>query len=482
MGKLKKEVDEQGHESARFQTREVGLTVASFPQLNPRALAMTIGVLSSKLEQKSKPKNERQRIANQSIKLEDPEFQALLSTESFSKIYAQFLIEMPEYSAEGLQEVRGQWVVYPQGSDATPLVKSLEGFPLEWCTADFDTAQTQLQGGDFHVYYSINEAGEAVIPRAAIRMEDQSIAEVRGIAGDQNIDPYIAPVVAAKMKEFPDGAVYEKKAADMKALTALEQKNKAGKLLDKADLRFLYEIDSPVEGFGYQKDPRLAELRSDRDSHADMLEIFECDDSQIARSVDQINQTTKAFVGPLEPGIFDHLPDNLEHIYTSFPEGRIRREQIEIGGQTTAELEAALQQGGFVVYAGPKDMMHCQEFTTLKESEEIKLVRLSVADLGFPNGATVNQVFERAEVFGLELCPAEVGPQYRLQYTTQPMDEWVLVGTKPIAGSGGLPYVFSVVRHPGGAELDGGWAEEPGNRWNAHDQMLFRLRKKSLEP
>ena len=60
---------------------------------------------------------------------------------------------------------------------------------------------TQLQGGDFYVYYSINENREPVIPRVAIRMEGDHIAEVRGIAHDQNVDPYIRLQVYKKMKE-----------------------------------------------------------------------------------------------------------------------------------------------------------------------------------------------------------------------------------------------------------------------------------------
>ncbi|MFA6006248.1 MAG: hypothetical protein WC764_00775 [Candidatus Paceibacterota bacterium] len=44
MGKLKKEEGENGKETARFQKRTKD-SVASFPPLNPRALALTIGML-----------------------------------------------------------------------------------------------------------------------------------------------------------------------------------------------------------------------------------------------------------------------------------------------------------------------------------------------------------------------------------------------------------------------------------------------------
>ncbi len=283
MGKLEKKEDEQGQEFARYARRTKD-TAAPFPTMNPRALALTIGVLRSRLEEQAKPKDRRVPVKNESRKLDDKAFQALLSTESFSKIYAQFLIELPEYSTEGLKETRGKWVVYEQGSNAGPLVKSLEGHPLEWCIADQGTANDYLQGGDISIYYSINDSGKPVIPRAAIRMEDDAIAEVRGIAPNQNLDPYIGEVIQKKMAEFPDGESYEKKASDMKRLTEIEEKQKKGTELTKDDLRFLYEFDGPIEGFGYDsdgRDPRIDQIRDQREKRADLRLLFNCTEEEL---------------------------------------------------------------------------------------------------------------------------------------------------------------------------------------------------------
>ena len=274
MGKLEKGTDNEGKEIARFKKRTKD-TAASFPPVNPRALAMTIGVLRGRLEEKIKPKKERQSVENESIRLNDKEFQDLLSTENFSKIYTQFLIEMPEYSTEGLQEIRGEWIKYEQDSNAAPLVKSIEGYPLEWCTVDLATAQGQLNGGDFYVYYSINEAGDAVIPRLAMRMKYDQIDEISGIAPGQNLDPYILPALEEKLKEFgPEADVYRKKVADMKLLTTIENKVKKGEELTKVELIFLYEVNTPIQGFSGE-DPRVEELKEQRDFTADYRILFE---------------------------------------------------------------------------------------------------------------------------------------------------------------------------------------------------------------
>ena len=42
-------------------------------------------------------------------------------------------------------------------------------------------------------------------------MQGNSIGEIRGIAPNQNLDPYIGSILAEKIKEFPDGEKYKKK-------------------------------------------------------------------------------------------------------------------------------------------------------------------------------------------------------------------------------------------------------------------------------
>ncbi|TSC56745.1 MAG: hypothetical protein G01um101418_595 [Parcubacteria group bacterium Gr01-1014_18] len=109
------------------------------------------------------------------------------------------------------------------------------------------------------------------IPRAAIRMENGEIAEVRGIASEQNLDPYIGSVVDQKLGEFADGKGYQKKSEDMKRLTEIDRREKNGESLTKEDLKFLYEIESKIEGFGYEKDPRIEEILGYRDVRSDLV-------------------------------------------------------------------------------------------------------------------------------------------------------------------------------------------------------------------
>ncbi len=281
MGTYEKTEHDDGTISARF-TKRTHDTVASFPILNAAAFALTIGALSAQLDLHEQPKHARTPLPNMSVKLNDEKFKQLLSTENFSKLYAQFLLEQPMYSTEGLSEIRGRWTTYECGSEPDELVASLAGYPLEWCIRDIGTARSYLAGGDMHIYYSMNTDGEPTVPRLAIAMNGDAIREVKGIAVEQNIDPYIAPVIEKKMTEFPDGKKYQKMSADMKRVTEIDERIMHGGRLLKDELRFLYEIDRNIEGFGYARDPRIETILKGRDKRDDLAMVFDCTKDQIS--------------------------------------------------------------------------------------------------------------------------------------------------------------------------------------------------------
>lgn len=280
-----------------------------------------------------------------------------------------------------------------------------------------------------------------------------------------------------KLKTFGREAdVYRKKSVDMKTLTALEQKREQVKSFTKDDLLFLYEVNASIEGFGYEKDPRVEELRGDRNVEEDMLVIFDCTKAEIAHVPNEITIKTKAYVGPLEPGVLQKLPENFEHVYTSFPDKKIRRENVEIGGKSAEQLIREMQQAGINISDYAQDMLKSREFGVGKKKEEITLIRLTVADLGFSGYATTDQIYARAETLGLELCPPDTGPNYRLKYQNQPLGEWIYVGMKQIAVRDGGPRVFDLGRVGGGLWLVSDWAT-PGGEWNPSSGFVFRLRK-----
>lgn len=476
---------EYDKEKKQFTKRSKG-TVKSFPDLNREALAYVLDAIEKKqVGIKTVPP-----INIETSEDEYEKFEKILQGENFSKLYA-FAIDkvMPTAESE-LADARGEWVKYRQGRDHMPLVESLQGHGTGWCTAGESTAKAQLEAGDFYVFYSLDKDGKPNVPRAAIRMQGDEIGEVRGIAPDQNLDPHIGDVVKAKLMEFPDGQAYEKKNSDMKRLTEIDNKTRKRESLNKEDLIFLYEIDQTIEGFGYQRDPRIEEIRSQRSPKEDAPIVMECLPEQIAWKPEDINEKTRAYIGRLEPGIFKQTKKyNIEHIYTSFPEGKIQKFKMELGGETkegiTRELEKrenAEGDGKIYVYSNVKSMLQSKEFFTLKDKENAKLVKLKVADLGFAYGATTDEIYKRAEEFDLELCPPETGPRIRLDYEKifkkdQPKGEYFYIAMKQISDSAGGPGVWGVYRSGGGKrELDAYYAE-PVRRWDVDGRFVFRFRK-----
>ena len=74
----------------------------------------------------------------------------------------------------------------------------------------------------------------------------------------------------------------------MKMLTEIEKKTKNQEELNKEELRFLFEMDDQIDGFGYQKDPRIKELRDTRNIQKDLPIIFSCQPEQIATTKEEV--------------------------------------------------------------------------------------------------------------------------------------------------------------------------------------------------
>ena len=152
---------------------------------------------------------------------------------------------------------------------------------------------------------------------------------------------------------------------------------------------------------------------------------------------------------------------------------------IELGGFKTADdFRKAINGVRMKISTWANDILGRSVITNRKV--KLDLVMLTTAELtGKKEGGTTAEVFAGAARLGLEKCPAEAGPQLRLQYQDQLNGEWIIVGMKPITGSGGGLGMFSVMRGDSGLLwLDGGpWGGSdgiwyPGGRW------VFRLLRK----
>ena len=410
-------------------TKRNSYTVAPFPELNSEALGFVYRMLTTGIG--------HQEFINEQEKRH--ELAELINKKDFIKLYTFAQIETAgSLNRESLQ---GEWMKYDQGSDYHILENSLRGKGTGWCTAE-GSAASQLQHGDFYVYYSRGNSGTYSEPRIAICMDGDQVAEVRGVNHRQELEPALIDIATEKYHSLPGGEKFDKKSADMKKMTELVKKQEKGEQFNKDELIFLYELNAPIEYFGYDKDPRIEELRDARDTNADLPIFFDCVPGDVAHSFSEIKSTTKAYVGKLEPEIFNMLPQHVEYVYTEFP-----GEQIKF--YKNIKLGIEIKNG----------------------QEEVDLVDMSLHSLGFEDEELTRYEYicKRAFELGLALCPAEVGPlldkQLRVDEKPGPLD-WLR-----IAISTGSPNDYKIfVRDSSGNEA---FIEDAGPDWTWDPESHF---------
>ena len=235
-------------------------------------------------------------------KTTDDEIKQALGTGNFKALYEYSIKQiMNKKVSRKSNKTEGKWIKYEQGSDYNKLRDSLQTYYTGWCTAAGENfAKNQLENGDFYVYYSLDEKGDAKVPRIAIRMKGKNkIGEIRGIADNQNMEPEMIPILEEKLKEFPDRDKYLKKEKDMKMLTLIDNKVNKNEELTKEELMFLYEIEENIEGFGWEKDPRIDEIISKRNIKKDGATIYNVEENEVALRKEEINKETKLYMESL---------------------------------------------------------------------------------------------------------------------------------------------------------------------------------------
>ena len=482
----------------RFSDREKS-TIASFRQIDHEALSMAMGALEAVHHQGDTGPYHSELL------------DLIKRNKDFGSMYAEAMRYLDKEASKdkALEITDGEWRVFSQGGDPRELVNAFAGKRAFLCLGNIGNASGYLKQGDVQVYFSNNRAGEPVWPRAAIAIKPKAGAyELRGTYNpNEDIDPEIAKtdIIKERLATIKNGESFIKKDADMKKITELyeccfkidkktKEKSYLNPELTKDDLIFLYEIDQPIEGFGYQKDPRVAELRAQRNKEEDMPIIFKCAQEQIARVPDDINENTKAYVGEWNPVIFQTIRQfpNIKHLYESFPEKKIFKQSLETDPNINSpeKAEKAMIAKNMYLSDWGKDILYKTEFS--HEGKAYELARFTLKQLDFPKGATTAEIIGTKDdldengnhipftsgamaKLGLELCPAEVGPHLRLQYSG---GEGMLIAMKQIADRDGDPHVFGLSRDGGQLKLYACNANS-ANRWTPDEEFVFCFRKET---
>ena len=329
-------------ETSKFSKRDK-TTVYPFPPVEREYIFTTLKLMEDFLKDKKSEEDIKQA----------------LSTGNFKLLY-EYVIKQSFLKGEHQSNsTDGKWIKYEQGSDYNILRDSLQGYYTGWCTAAGENfAKDQLAGGDFYVYYSLDKNGEAKVPRIAIRMDGKDkIGEIRGIADNQNMEPEMMSILEEKLKEFPDRDKYLKKENDMKLLTLIDKKVNNNIELNVDELKFLYEIDSKITGFGYRKDPRIEEIKRKRNERRDYSLIYNVKEEEVALSIQEwLNNPEK----------FKALPGSIDSLYLTSAEGLVLPQLV--GGNI--ELRSLASAEGLVL---PKSIGGDIDLRSLASAEGLVL-------------------------------------------------------------------------------------------------------------
>ena len=158
---------------------------------------------------------------------------------------------------------------------------------------------------------------------------------------------------------------------------------------------------------------------------------------------------------------------------------------IRVGGMTKHDLLAQLQDAKIQLNESARVLFTHDKFTTSPAVSHIETVELSVADLGYPEGASIGKIHDRAAECGLSLCPLELAPHLRLQYIDQeegcighPPSKHrappgsLTVASRVLTSDDATPKGFYLRRIEGVLWLRG-YRSGPNHVWSAADRFVF---------
>ena len=137
--------------------------------------------------------------------------------------------------------------------------------------------------------------------------------------------------------------------------------------------------------------------------------------------------------------------------------------------ENVTALFGALAQADIHISESATEILDSSSFTLASKETEIELVAAEVTELGFTGSVLYDAIRCRIRKLNHVLCPAEVGPQLRLQYyADQPPGERLVIAMEEISSN-----VFGVER--GGLQR---WLDTRSDMvFHPEDLFIFARRK-----
>lgn len=159
---------------------------------------------------------------------------------------------------------------------------------------------------------------------------------------------------------------------------------------------------------------------------------------------------------------------------------------VQIGGRGREELREDLHAGSIQLNGLALALLASDKFQTELTPRRIRVVVVSVGELGFPGGEGMQAIQKQALARGLFLCPVELAPHFRLQWRDQPEGCTAYPATRQKAPPGSI----TVVSEPLAPDDDDfpkgfylrcmeselwlrGYRSDDEHVWDAEDRLAF---------
>ena len=123
-------------------------------------------------------------------------------------------------------------------------------------------------------------------------MAGKQIGEIVGLEDGQLIEPSLTETLCQKLSSLPDGKLHIKRVKDSSRVAQLYMKHQNGEEFTRKELKFLYEIERPIERLNNRNDPRINMIKDLRSQKDDLAFIFGCAPENIASTVDELSSST----------------------------------------------------------------------------------------------------------------------------------------------------------------------------------------------
>ncbi len=129
------------------------------------------------------------------------------------------------------------------------------------------------------------------------------------------------------------------------------------------------------------------------------------------------------------------VDNEFKRLQSLLPEAVLLRYNLVVGGKTREQLFREMDEKFIEIMDDAKKILQNESFDNSDSPRNITLVRIKLQDLNIEEGSTEN-ILNKARELGLDICPPEIAPYYRLMFDDQLENETVCLGMEEVSLSG----------------------------------------------